>query len=84
MKFAKLEKSELFTPVQCIGFVNQLDNEALKLLEVDKSVLQSVKSGDRWAFVFAAILGYEYVDVASHVSFLGRAASASKQNSQDE
>ena len=47
MKFAKLDKTEILPTVQCIGFVKHLDNDAVKLLEVDKSILKHVCAGNR-------------------------------------
>ena len=47
MKFAKLDRTDLLNMVQCVGFVNHLDNDAVKLMEVDKSILQHVTCGER-------------------------------------
>ena len=47
MKFAKLDRTDLLNTVQCVGFVNHLDNDAVKLMEVDKSILQHVTCGER-------------------------------------
>ena len=48
MKFAKLDRTDLLNTVQCIGFVNHLDNDAVKLMEIDKSILQHVTGGKRY------------------------------------
>lgn len=47
MKFAKLDQSELLPTVQCVSFVDLVDSDTVKLMEVDKSILQHVVSGDR-------------------------------------
>ncbi len=45
MKFAKLEREELLDTVQCLKFVPNLDNDAIKLMEVDKSILEHITQG---------------------------------------
>ena len=56
MKFAKLDREELLNTVQCLKFVPNLDNDAIKLMEVDKSILEHVTAGKQWVF------GLEYSD----------------------
>ena len=45
---AKLDRSELLPASQCLHFVSQLDNEAVKLMEVDDNLLQQLEAGHRY------------------------------------
>lgn len=46
MEYAKLDKSEVKPSIQSVYFSTQLDNDAIKLLEVDNFILDSIKVGD--------------------------------------
>ena len=44
---AKLESEQLMPGVQCLSFTEQMDNEAVILMEVDASLLDHLMVGDR-------------------------------------
>lgn len=46
MEYAKLDKAEVKPSIQSIYFSTQLDNDAIKLLEVDNHVLEAIQVGD--------------------------------------
>lgn len=46
MEYAKLDQSEVKPSIQSVYFSPQLDNDAIKLLEVDNFILDSIKVGD--------------------------------------
>ena len=46
MEFAKLDKSEVKPSIQSIYFSEKLDNDAIKLMEVDNCILDTIKVGD--------------------------------------
>ncbi len=72
MKFAKLDQSELLPTVQCVSFVDLVDSDTVKLMEVDKSILQHVVSGDRWGKVLFINSCFLFVYVPEmHVAFGG-------------
>lgn len=45
LEFAKLKISDIKPFTQCINFSEELDNEKLKLLEVDKKTLETLEAG---------------------------------------
>ena len=44
---AKLEPEQLMPGVQCLSFTDEMDNEAVMLMEVDGSLLDHLMVGDR-------------------------------------
>jgi len=50
LKNAKLEPSELHSTVQCLCMSTDMDNDAMKLMELDNALLDSVLSGS-WLVV---------------------------------
>ncbi|KAL4236383.1 Sister chromatid cohesion protein DCC1 [Mactra antiquata] len=47
LNFAKLSRDEIKPSTQCVYFANHLDNDGIKLLELDKTVLNALESGER-------------------------------------
>ena len=47
MGYAKLDKKDLKDTVQCLHFTTELDNERLKLMEIDETILCHLHEGDR-------------------------------------
>ena len=56
MEFAKLDRTDLLNTVQCVSFVNNLDNDAVKLMEIDRSILQHVNTGKRFKHLRISII----------------------------
>jgi len=48
--FAKLDDVELKHRVQCLSFNSELDNEAMKLLEIDNDVASELTEGQRLVY----------------------------------
>ena len=51
LEFAKLERSDVKSEIQSVFFSSDLDNEAIKLLEMDDNVLDSLQEGRRSVYV---------------------------------
>ena len=47
LKYAKLDNSDVRPCVQTLFFAENLENDAVKLLELDSDVLDALQSGDR-------------------------------------
>ena len=47
LKYAKLDNSDVRPCVQTIFFAENLENDTVKLLELDSDVLEALKTGDR-------------------------------------
>jgi len=47
LEFAKLETSEYKPEVQCVYFSDHLENDSLRLLELDQPVLDAILNGER-------------------------------------
>ena len=47
LKYAKLENSDVRPCVQTIFFAEDLENDAVKLLELDSDVLDVLQAGER-------------------------------------
>ena len=48
LEFAKLDREEIKPVTQTIYFSEQLENDVVKLLEVDSTVLKALESGERY------------------------------------
>ena len=47
LEFAKLERDEIKPVTQTIYFSEHLENDAIKLVELDSTVLKALESGER-------------------------------------
>ena len=47
LKYAKLDNSDVRPCVQTIFFAENLENDTVKLLELDSDVLEALQTGDR-------------------------------------
>ena len=47
LEFAKLDREEIKPVTQTIYFSEQLENDVVKLLELDSTVLKALESGER-------------------------------------
>ena len=47
LEFAKLDRDEIKPVTQTIYFSEHLDNDAVKLIELDSTVLKALESGNR-------------------------------------
>lgn len=48
LDFAKLTRDEIKPKTQSIYFSHQLDSDGIKLLELDKTVVQALENGERY------------------------------------
>ena len=49
LEFAKLERDEIKPVSQSIYFSDQLENDVVKLLELDSTVLKALESGEKYS-----------------------------------
>ena len=52
LDFAKLKTDDLRTGVQCIYFSEHLDNESIKLLEMDPAILESLAAHQEYVLCY--------------------------------